>query len=463
MAGARGDALEWALALVQAPMERYALRQRRLPDGIETLLQIAAHPSGAAVAEAVALTGQSAEHILEAVRFYLREVLFFPQADAYRVLGLERDADGERIKSHHRLLQQWLHPDRHASDEDAAFAGRVNAAWNALRSESRRATYGEAHPHPMRGVQESPPLGAVRVHAPDAPPVPHGRWRGRMPVLMLFAACLALGLFALREQLREPHVQFEAASVAAEAEAEGQGDLPLAELQAPVSRTARRAAPGPASPARAARRVQAPVPMATPVVAAAPAPIVAGPARPAPAPVSRHAPALPVPVLAASHAAINPVPADDLAPPPAPPVRNTEPATLAASPPPRVDAKPLPPRPPAQPPAQPPADQVVPAERVDQAQQTGAKLLAYLSGKEKRLPAIWDNLGVQQVVMQLREDLRARGQVRLMQPRWRVARSDAEMRAELHDAEGHAGRLTARLVWREQRWLVRGMTMERDW
>ena len=42
MSGAKGNALEWALALLRAPGERHALRQSPLPQGVDRLLAIAA-------------------------------------------------------------------------------------------------------------------------------------------------------------------------------------------------------------------------------------------------------------------------------------------------------------------------------------------------------------------------------------------------------------------------------------
>ncbi|MBL0229036.1 DnaJ domain-containing protein [Thermomonas sp.] len=79
----------------------------------------------------------------EAAQFYVREVLFFAQADAYRVLGVDADASDASIKAHHRLLQHWLHPDRLDNEDDAIFASRVNVAWNRLRNQARRRAYDE--------------------------------------------------------------------------------------------------------------------------------------------------------------------------------------------------------------------------------------------------------------------------------------------------------------------------------
>ena len=106
--------------------------------GIERLLGIAGGSLPDDLASVARRFGQPEAHVREAARFYAREVLFFPQADAYRVLGVEADATPAQIKVHHRLLQHWLHPDRLQGEDDEIFATRVNAAWSQLRSVERR-------------------------------------------------------------------------------------------------------------------------------------------------------------------------------------------------------------------------------------------------------------------------------------------------------------------------------------
>ena len=130
MDGANTNALEWALALLHTPAERYTLRQKPLPQGIDRLLGIAAGVMPRDQVEAAQAFGVPEARVREAAQFYAREVLFFPQADAYRVLGVNAVASSDQIKAHHRLLQHWLHPDRQRSEDDAIFAARVNSASN---------------------------------------------------------------------------------------------------------------------------------------------------------------------------------------------------------------------------------------------------------------------------------------------------------------------------------------------
>jgi len=81
MNGANGDALEWALALLRAPGERHALRQKPLPDRVDRLLGVAAGVLPKERAEAARAFNESEARICEAARFYAREILFFPQAE----------------------------------------------------------------------------------------------------------------------------------------------------------------------------------------------------------------------------------------------------------------------------------------------------------------------------------------------------------------------------------------------
>ena len=98
----------------------------------------------------------------EAAQFYVREILLFPQADAYRILGVSDDASQDVIKTHHRLLQRWLHPDRLQHAGDAVFAARVNVAWQRLRNTAQRAQY-DAHLRQTDHLPVALDIGAMPV------------------------------------------------------------------------------------------------------------------------------------------------------------------------------------------------------------------------------------------------------------------------------------------------------------
>ena len=466
MADARGDALEWALALARAPGERLTLRQRPLPDGIEPLLQIAAGKRGEVLQTALARSGEPEEALVEAVRFYLREVLLHSGADAYRMLGLSPDASAEQIKSHHRVLQQWLHPDRHTSDWDAIFAGRVNAAWNALRTPEHRAEYDRANPvaASARSLASRPPPRVVPV--PLAEGAGDGRWRRRAPVLALFAACALLGVAAVRDALRPPESGY-----AADAR---EGERPRADAADPVALrlpVATKPVKAPKHGSSADSQRAAPRAVAPMVVAEQRSDIEAGIAEVAVFDITEPEPAEPV-VARASAPAPTPAPApalsqrSSIAPSEAAVAQTTSRPPIAAPLPAEASTRPTPvaavvatPAVPAPQPIAPEA--AVPSarasvEQVQQAQRTGRELMAFLSSRGARVPPIWDSMAAQQRALGLRERLHASGELRPGEPHWRVGSKDAALQALF----GEDSNVRAQLVWREQRWLVSGVALE---
>ena len=503
MASAKGDALDWALALASAPGERLVLRQRPLPEGMGSLLQIAARNSGDVLSSALARTGETEQGLVEAVRFYLREVLFHSGADAYRILGLERGASGDQAKAHHRWLQQWLHPDRHTSDWDAIFAGRVNAAWNQLRTDERRRAYDAEHPA-ERVIPAAPasPVMAAWVHDSLPAQSPRQRWQRRLPLLALLVACVGLGVLALRDLARDEVLVAAApdrAGAGDVADPAGRGDAtldPFGNLHIPerVAAPVSKARPVPASAARN------PLPVARARVATredyartaslvrvlTPAAVLP---RTVQAPMTRKSPleaSVPVgntpPKLAATLVVASPPRTTIIAPvmPPLPPapVKTSPPPTQAA--PPRLAIataapskppvpimpsafEPTAPRPAAPKPATTVKVPAVAAERVRQAQQVGDRLLAFMRRPGTSVPPIWDSLSAQQGAAQLRDGLLADGSAGFAQAEWRVAERDAQMQVAIRYADGRTGHLNAGLVWREQRWLVSRLNMERDW
>jgi hypothetical protein len=100
------------------------------PDIIELMRIAAASPE--ACEAAAAKTGEPTAVVIEAARFYLQHVLFRPEADCYRILGLEPNASRETARSHMRWLLQWLHPDRNHNGWDAVYAERVLKAWREV-------------------------------------------------------------------------------------------------------------------------------------------------------------------------------------------------------------------------------------------------------------------------------------------------------------------------------------------
>ncbi len=511
MVEVRGDALEWAIALAKAPAERVALRQRPLPGGMETLLQLATGVSATTLADAANRTGEAQADLLEAARFYIREILFYQGADAYRVLGLTRDADPGTIRSHYRLLQQWLHPDRHTSDWDAIFASRVNAAWNQLRTASSRAEYDARTPMDEHGERgglswmmparlSTTPTGVAFA---DADQFHQDRWRRRVPVLALCAVCVVLGVVALRDMQRDPQdsllVQAPVDDIATAPPASVALRVPtpavrvtttpvvkpvprapqiaaVAKYQAPAPAYAQvpvtTAAAKPVAPPVARAPAPKPVamavvakPVATPVArVSAPKPVaMAVVAKPVATPVARAAVPKPVAKTAATPPVVIPVvkptaiAAVAVLAKPAPPASRPLPAAASAS----VPLPAIPPTPPtptmAEQALRSPAN--ASAAQVGQAQRTGQQLIAYVTHRSTTVPPIWSSPDIQAQAVRMRASLQDENRVRGSEPHWRVGGDTAVMSTQLQAGDAQR-QLRVALVWREQRWLVRSMALE---
>lgn len=464
MPGANGDALEWALALAKAPSERVLLRQRPLPDGIDLVLQIAAGHAGDDVNAAARRIGESREAVVDAARFYLREVLFHPDADAYRVLGLARDAEPAQIKAHHRLLQHWLHPDRQTSEWDAAFAARVNAAWHHLRDTGRRQAYDAAHPQANDAVPALAafvPVAAGWTHEfPDEPLATSVRWRQRLPLLGLLVACVALGLLAWRDAQRDGDAVIpieegfrpgQGEAVGLELRETGSAIVPPIEQrvraarQAPTPANARAATPGAASPPdlRVASMPD-PVPYQPETTARIATATGTQPAQPLGDAAARAAASVPIAVSGDRAATGEPVAVQR---PRIDPVatRSQRPEPMATG---QQQAM--------------PREPVPTSAQVQLAQQVGDRLLVFMRRRSPNVPPIWDSLNAQQGASQIRDGLLTAGDVRFGAPDWRVSDDNATMRTTIRQTNGVQGHLAAELVWREQRWLVRNLSLERD-
>ena len=132
---AQQHVIELAIDLTRMPALARTNVLPALPPNIIELMRIAAGSPEACEA-AVAKTGEPTAVVVEAARFYLQHVLFRPEADCYRILGVEPNASRATARSHMRWLLQWLHPDRNHNGWDAVYAERVLKAWRELSSSS---------------------------------------------------------------------------------------------------------------------------------------------------------------------------------------------------------------------------------------------------------------------------------------------------------------------------------------
>jgi hypothetical protein len=154
-------AIRAALGLLHLPSSVRFVRTAPLPDGMQTLLKIAAEDEPTEI-ELAALMERPRPVIREAAAFYIEQVLLAPDSDHYRVLGLTPDASVQELRRNMALLLSWLHPDKNPTGERAVFAARVTGAWDTLRSPERRAAYDatlrRSDPHRRRSAPTHPQL-----------------------------------------------------------------------------------------------------------------------------------------------------------------------------------------------------------------------------------------------------------------------------------------------------------------
>lgn len=116
------------------------LRDNPLPDGVSVLLRIAGGDE-AAEREAALSLDRPAQLVRNASVFYIEQLLLYPDADSYRVLGADPKAPAVELRQNMAHLMRWLHPDKNPSQERAVFANKVNRAWDDLKTPDRREAY----------------------------------------------------------------------------------------------------------------------------------------------------------------------------------------------------------------------------------------------------------------------------------------------------------------------------------
>jgi hypothetical protein len=134
------EALRLAIDLMHSPSQVRFLRSVPLPPDVLSLVCVAAGDEEATKA-AVEETGRSREMLREAAVFFVEQLLLYPDADSYRVLGVRPDATYHELRRNMAMLLRWLHPDLDGHGERAVFASRVTRAWDTLKNKERRAAY----------------------------------------------------------------------------------------------------------------------------------------------------------------------------------------------------------------------------------------------------------------------------------------------------------------------------------
>ena len=159
------------------------------PPNIIELMRIAAACPEACEA-AVAKTGESTPVVIEAARFYLQTVLFRPEADCYRILGIDSTASRTTARSHMRWLLQWLHPDRNNNSWDAVYAERVLKAWREVSASDA----GAAKPSVSRARSSSNKKNKGGIEAIWVPWIEHSGRRRSLAMQSSYRVFISLAM-----------------------------------------------------------------------------------------------------------------------------------------------------------------------------------------------------------------------------------------------------------------------------
>jgi hypothetical protein len=136
-------ALSVAIELLHTPSRVWTIRSAPLPSGVDVILEIAAG-NAEVQNHAAEITGRSAVFLRKAAAFFIEQILFYSEADSYRILGVNPQATSSELRHNMALLLKWLHPDLGRQEMRSLYATNVTNAWNDLKSEERRALYDSA-------------------------------------------------------------------------------------------------------------------------------------------------------------------------------------------------------------------------------------------------------------------------------------------------------------------------------
>jgi DnaJ domain len=169
--------------------------QRLLPEEVSVVVELANLPPGAPRIEHYARRLRASPSELHAaIGFFIRQIFLAPEADHYRVLGLNPGADIQRIREHYRKLIGRFHPDRLQGRDEwyENYSVRINQAYTVLRNPSKRRAYDAGlcrRTGPVPAARSDrrrsrPPAYAKRVSSVR----PSSRRSNGIPLRVLFAS-----------------------------------------------------------------------------------------------------------------------------------------------------------------------------------------------------------------------------------------------------------------------------------
>jgi hypothetical protein len=157
-----------AIDLLHRPVLAKVMQEQPLPPDTLALLKIVGGDR-AALEVASHAAGMSCGRIRQASILYVDRVLFFPGASHYRLFGADVDATQEDLRERFVWLMRWLHPDKTAQGWESAFAARVVAAWNDLKTPQRRRHYDATLAARSSSQERTPRHTAALVALPRMP------------------------------------------------------------------------------------------------------------------------------------------------------------------------------------------------------------------------------------------------------------------------------------------------------
>ena len=133
-------AMRVAIDSFQVPSRLHKCKAEELPEGMDLLLRLVSGDE-AAKFEVSTVSGRSMETVGAAAEFFVEQVLFSKNSDAYRVLGSTRGAPLELLRRNMNMLAKWSHPNGTKEGQHHYPALRLTEAWNHLKTPERRAEY----------------------------------------------------------------------------------------------------------------------------------------------------------------------------------------------------------------------------------------------------------------------------------------------------------------------------------
>lgn len=170
------QAVKIALEILHVPSRVKAVLAAPLPDGVDLLLAIAAGDRNGLASAALA-TERPEATIRDAAKFFIEQILLSAHADSYRVLGATQNTTPADLRRNMAYLVKWLHPDAGLILDRPAITGRVNQAWDDLKTPDRRTAYDATHADRLKSGRR---LAAKKRRFKPQPPVRTGVQRDAM-------------------------------------------------------------------------------------------------------------------------------------------------------------------------------------------------------------------------------------------------------------------------------------------